>query len=146
MKNFQFGKIRPHASGKGTVGDFALHIQCSWRLVRNDCILTGSTDYYEPAVEGEDVDLDDHRSGNLQRCRLREVFSTYDEKTRSLISETDPPIVTAVHADPFGGLDLELSGGLRLQVFASGSRGEDWRFFSPGADHHFVVEGGKVHS
>ena len=35
MKNFQFGQIRPHPSGKGTVGDFALHVQCPWRFVTN---------------------------------------------------------------------------------------------------------------
>lgn len=144
MKNFQFGKIRPHPSGKGTVGDFALHVQCPWRLVTNDRILTGSADYYEPAVEGEEVNLDDRRSGNLQRKRLREVFGTYDAKTRSLINETDSLIVTAVHTDRFGGLDLELSGGFRLQVFPNGSRGENWRFFAPGNDEdHFVIEGGQ---
>lgn len=144
MKNFQFGKIRPHPLGKGTVGDFALHVQCPWRLVTNDRILTGSADYYEPADEAEEVNLDDHRSGNLQRKRLREVFATYDETTRSLLNETNALIVTAVYADRFGGLDLELSGGFRLQVFPSGSRGENWRFFSPGTDDdHFVIDGGQ---
>jgi hypothetical protein len=72
MKNFQFGEIRPHPSGKGTVGDFALHVQCPWRLVTTTQVLTGSADYYEPAVEGEDVNLDDHQSGNLSNgsaCR-----------------------------------------------------------------------------
>jgi hypothetical protein len=144
MKNFQFGKIRPHPSGKGTVGDFALHVQCPWRLVTNEGILTGSADYSEPAVEGEEVNLDDRRSGNLQRKRLREIFGTYDAETRSLINEADTLIVTAVHTDRFGGLDIELSGGFRLQVFPNGSRGENWRFFSPGNDEdHFVVEGGQ---
>jgi hypothetical protein len=144
MKSFQFGKTRPHPSGKGTVGDFALHVQCPWRLVTNDRILTGSADYCEPAVEGEEVNLDDHRSGNLQRKRLREVFGAYDAKTRSLINETNVLIVTSVHSDRFGGLDLELSGGFRLQVFPNGSHGEDWRFFSPGNDEdHFVIEGGQ---
>lgn len=110
----------------------------------SDRIVTGSADYYEPPGAGEEVNLDDHRAGNLQRKRLREVFATYDESTRSLINEADALIVTAVHADRFGGLDLELSGGFRLQVFPSGSCGEDWRFFSPGTDDdHFVIEGGQ---
>jgi hypothetical protein len=78
---------------------------------------------------------------------LREVLTTYDETTRSLINETKPPVVTAVRADPLGGLDLELSAGLRMQLFPDGSRGEDWRFFSPGAEAaHFVVKGGNVQS
>jgi hypothetical protein len=145
MKNFQFGKVRPHSSGTGTVGDFALHVQCPWRLVVNDRILTGSADYYEAAVEGQEVNLDDRRSGNLQQKRLSEVFSAYDPETRSLMNVTDALIVTAVHSDRFGGIDLELSGGYRLQVFPNGSRGEDWRFFSPGKDaDHFLVQGGLI--
>jgi hypothetical protein len=139
MKNFQFGEIRPHPSGKGTVGDFALHVQCPWRLVTTTQVLTGSADYYEPAVEGEDVNLDDHQSDNLQRKRLQALFQTYDAETRSLINQSDSLTVISLHADRFGGLDLELSGGVRLQVFPDGSRGENWRFFSPGNDKsHFI--------
>jgi hypothetical protein len=139
MKNFQFGEIRPHPSGKGTVGDFALHVQCPWRLVTTTQVLTGSADYYEPAVEGEDVNLDDHQSGNLQRKRLQALFQTYDAETRSLINQSDSLIVISLHADRFGGLDLELSGGVRLQVFPDGSRGENWCVFSPGNDEsHFI--------
>ncbi len=33
MRVFHFGKVRPAANGKGTVGEYALHIQCPWRLV-----------------------------------------------------------------------------------------------------------------
>ena len=117
MKNFQFGKIRPHPTSKGTVGDYALHVQCPWRLVTCDSILTGSADYYEPAVEGEIVNVDDCGSGNLQRKRLLEVFGAYDESTRSPINATDTLIVTTVQADRFGGLDLELSGGFRPASF-----------------------------
>jgi hypothetical protein len=139
MKNFQFGQIRPHPSGKGTVGDFALHVQCPWRFVANNRILTGSADYYESAVEGEEVNLDDRQSGNLQRKRLQEIFGTYDAETHSLINETDSLTVISVHTDCLGGFDLELSGGFQLQVFPDGSRTENWRFFSPGDDDsHFV--------
>jgi hypothetical protein len=36
MKNFQFGAIRPHPSGTGTIGQYALHVQCPWRLITDD--------------------------------------------------------------------------------------------------------------
>jgi hypothetical protein len=29
-----FGDIRPHPSGEGTIGDYALHVQCPWRFRR----------------------------------------------------------------------------------------------------------------
>jgi hypothetical protein len=139
MKNFQFGRIRSHPSGKGTVGDLALHVQCPWRLVTTTGILTGSADYYEPAVEGEEVDLNDRESGNLQRKNLRELFQSYDAETRSLVNNSDSLIVTSLDADRFGGFDLELSGGVHLQVFPDGARGENWRLFSSGDDEsHFI--------
>jgi hypothetical protein len=52
MKNFQFGNVGPHPFGKGTIGEFALHIQCSWRIVGGEGIVTGSADYYEPVEAG----------------------------------------------------------------------------------------------
>jgi hypothetical protein len=140
MKNFQFGEIRPHPSGKGTVGDFALHVQCPWRLVTTTQVLTGSADYYESAVEGVDVNQDDHQSGNLQRKRLQALFQTYDAETRSLINQSGSLTVISLRTDRFGGLDLELSGGVRLQVFPDGSSGENWRFFSPGNDEPQFIQ------
>jgi hypothetical protein len=142
MKNFQFGAIRPHPSGKGTVGSFALHIQCPWRIVTADRIITGSADYYEPPADGTDVNQDDHLQGNLQRVRLRELLGGYDPKTKSFVNEQNRLAVEAVHADRYGGISLILAGGFRLEVFPNGSDAEDWRFFSPDDNNHFVVGGG----
>jgi hypothetical protein len=47
MKNFQFGAIEPHPSGTGTVGQYALQVQCPWRIVATHGIVTESMDYYE---------------------------------------------------------------------------------------------------
>jgi hypothetical protein len=69
-------------------------------------------------------------------------FPTYDAETRSLLNESDSLTVISWDADGFGGLNLELSGGVRLQVFPDGAGNENWRFFSPGSDEpHFVHEG-----
>jgi hypothetical protein len=29
-KSMQFGNVRPHPNGKGTVGEYALHVSCAW--------------------------------------------------------------------------------------------------------------------
>lgn len=145
MKNFQFGTIYRHPSGEGTVGDYALHIQCAWRLVAPDRIVTGSADYYEPATNAAEVNLEDHLSGNRQRERLRELLGGYDRSTRSLVNETDMLVVTAVRPDQWGGLEIDLSGGFCLHLFPNGSRGEDWRFFCPTGEHeHLVIEAGEA--
>jgi hypothetical protein len=33
MKNFHFGVVGPHSSVEGTVDQYALHIQCAWRIL-----------------------------------------------------------------------------------------------------------------
>lgn len=141
MKNFQFGALRPHPSGRGTLGEYALHIQCPWRLTQIGHIVTGSEDYYQPEETDKEVDLEDWRAGNLQRKRLGEVLQSFDSATRSWVNGTDELVVESVAADDFGGFELILSGDFRVQVFPCGSRGEYWRFFEPGGDGpHLVVK------
>lgn len=144
MKNFQFGSVSPLPSGKGTIGEFALHIQCPWRIVSSESIVTGSADSSEPSEVGEDVDLNDGQKGNLQRKRLGDLLHTYDAITHSWVNTTGELVVQSVLVDDFGGLELELSGGFRLQVFPDRSSGEDWRFFAPGNEEkHVVISGGR---
>jgi len=147
MKNFQFGVIRPHPAGKGTVGEYALHIQCPWRLLHEGDIVTGSADYYEPAEMDDEVDLQDGQAGNLQRKRLGETLRSYDAATSSWINGTGELVVESIVVDDFGGFEISLSGKFRLQVFPSGSRGEYWRLFAPGSeDEHLVIDGGQISS
>jgi hypothetical protein len=114
MKNFQFGSISPNPSGKGTIGQFALHIQCPWRIVNSEGILTGSADDYEAAEVGAEVDANDLQKGNLQRKRLGDLLRSYDASTRSWVNSTAQLIVQSVLVDEFGGFELELSGDFRL--------------------------------
>jgi hypothetical protein len=145
MKNFQFGTITPHPSGKGTIGQFALHIQCPWRIVTREGILTGSADCYEPTEVGGEVVANDRQKGNLQQKRLGDLLRSYDASTHSWVNSTGQLIVRSVLVDDFAGFELELSGGFRLQVFPDGSRGEDWRFFAPGSEEgHVVISGGRA--
>jgi hypothetical protein len=156
MKNFQFGAIKTRSAGKGTVGQYALHIQCPWRMVVAECawriplkylIMSGSGDWWEPAERGDNFDWGDwneHRlTPSLQQKALAELFQKYDEGTKSWINISDDLVVQQVESDDYGGLEIHLSGGYRLQVFPDGKSGEHWRFFQPGTeDPHFVMEDG----
>jgi len=142
MKNFQFGLVRPNPSGKGTVGEYALHIQCPWRLLQSGRIVTGSADYYEPAEINKEVDLQDHQAGNLQRKRLGEILRSYDDATRSWINGTSELVVESILADDLGGFEVILSGNFRLQIFPSGSSSEYWRLFAPGSEEEHLAIGG----
>jgi hypothetical protein len=143
MKVFHFGAIRPHPRGRGTVGDYALHIQCAWRIVKRSQIVTGSADLYRPRAASE-AEPENPREG-LQEHLLEEIFTEHDEATHSLTDTTRTMIVQSVSADDHGGLEIMFSGDLRLQIFPNGSGGEDWRLLGlDNPDRHFVVSGGVI--
>ena len=75
MKGFHFGQIRSRPRG-GTMGDFALHVQCPWRIVTVGKMITGSYDYYEPADSQVDRgDWQESRpSQSLQDRHIAELF------------------------------------------------------------------------
>jgi len=139
-KNFQFGQIRPHPSGKGTVGQYALHVSCPWRITGPLGIVTGSSDRHENPASGEVVDEEDWAGSDLQAKKLSELFGGSDLETRSIVNVGPLLIVEAIKTDEHGGIELILSGGYSLQIFPDGSGQEEaWRLFIPGnKTSHFV--------
>lgn len=158
MRVLHFGPIREvesrllsrrkSKSKKGTVGDFALHIQCAWRLEDENGIVTGRTDLWEAAEDNPDIDWDTwdyDKDENLQDKRLGSLLGGYDPETRSFMNHNDLLVVENFQTDNYGGVTLFLSGGYRLVIFPAGSQGENWRFFRPGTEgNHLVISGGKI--
>jgi hypothetical protein len=145
MRVLHFGEVKPHHQGKGTVADYALHVQCPWRLVGPDGVITGSHDLRVGSRENALADPDDARSGTVQDLRLGEWLGGFDEATRSHVSISAALTVATVSADPYGGLDIGFSDGRHLQLFPDGSVVEDWRFFASGTQgRHLVIEGGRI--
>jgi hypothetical protein len=135
MRTFQFGKLRPVE--RGSVGDFALHVQCPWRIEGPDGIVTGSLDLWEPVEDNAPFDdnWDYEKSPNLQDARLEPWLSN---NKLSLV-------VKSVDADEFGGAAISFDQGFVLRLFPARTRGEDWRLFQPKIDaSHLVVSGGAV--
>lgn len=133
MRTFQFGTLRP--VNRGSVGDFALHVQCPWRIEGSEGIVTGRLDLWEPPEDDTSLDenWDYETSPNLQDARLHVWF---EQNKASLV-------VQAVDADDFGGAAVSLGQGFVLRIFPSGTRGEDWRLFQPNTEApHLVVSGG----
>lgn len=141
-KNFQFGRITPHPTGKGTVAQYALHISCPWRIIAPSGIVTGSGDRHEPPVPEEVVIEENWCRGDLQSKKLSELLGGSDPETRSILNVGALLLVQAVDADKDGEIEIALSGGYKLQVFPDGSSYEAWRLFVPGdKTTHFVFPG-----
>jgi hypothetical protein len=135
LRTFQFGTLR--AVDRGSVGEFALHVQCPWRIEGAEGIVSGRSDLWEPVEDDApfDENWDYETSPNLQDARLQRWF---ERNGASLV-------VQAVDADDFGGAAISLGQGFVLRLFPAGRRGEHWRLFRPKKDApHFVVSGGGV--
>jgi len=135
MRTFQFGTLR--AVERGSVGGFALHVQCPWRIEGPDGIVTGRMDLWEPVDEDApfDEDWDYEKSPNLQDARLERWLAEHESALA----------VNSVDADEFGGASISLGQDFLLRIFPAGTRGEDWRLFRPKSGlPHLVISGGAV--
>lgn len=139
MLVLHFGDIRPHRSGKGTVGDFALHVQCSWRFDGPSGIVTGRDDLWDyggPQKRPEHWSHEDGRS--MQDHRLSRHF-VRDESTGSWINESTRFVVTRAELTQHGEINLALSDGYAITIFPASFRLEAWRLFEPGMDSDHLV-------
>lgn len=141
LASFSFGEPRNAFAPAGDtkeVGEYALHVQCAWRIAHKDEVVVGSRDLYYPADYGDanqqipdgfDWDRDPNRRDKL----LRGLFE----------GRPGGLVVGAVSVGRGGSLCIELSDDFSLEVFPDDSLGgEYWRLFKPQSDQpHFVLTG-----
>ncbi len=100
MRVLHFGRIRKVE--KGTVGEYALDIQCPWRIEGPEGIVTRRSDLWEAAEDPPDIDWetwDYEENENLQDRRIGEMLKGYDPDTRSFVNATGWFVVEAVQGD-----------------------------------------------
>lgn len=113
-------------------GEFALHVQCAWRIMKGNGIFVGESDFQEPVtnISGSDFEKwNPLTDGNVQEHRMT-----------ALIAECVK--VSAIQFGDCGDVAIKLSGDYRIMIFPNGAKSEYWRFFSLTPDsEHFVIEG-----
>jgi hypothetical protein len=134
---FAFGDRRTITTSNGKereVGEFALHVQCPWRIVCDDKIVVGSADLHYPADETAEVPEDDW-DGVVTR-RDRRVSALFESGRRFFT-------VKQVDVGDAGALRIALDEGYALEIFPQSSvNNEDWRLFRPYLDEPQVVVSG----
>jgi hypothetical protein len=121
-----------------TVSEYALHVQCAWRICHQGHIIAGSHDRLYPPGEDfyaniEDFDWDTPGGNRLDR----RVDSLLEEKSGA------PLEILGLQADNMGGVYFRLSDGYSLEIFPDDSLPiEHWRFFQPYTNkEHFIATG-----
>lgn len=139
MLVLHFGEIRQHPSGEGTVGEYALHVQCPWRLQGPLGTITGSRDLSAYAGEGERPKTWSHEDGlSLQDRKLGSYFER-DETTRSWVNHSERFVVMSSEESGHGDVRFEFKNGMALLLFPAGSSAESWRFFVPAGGGRHVI-------
>lgn len=136
---FFFGKYIINKNKIGIerkVGEYVLHVQCSWRLVNENKILVGSKDIYMPHSqhkgEGEEFDWD------------IEGMNRFDEQAKALNEYCKARLfVEQIQADSLGGVKIYFKNNHVLELFPDDSSNDEfWRFFSYiDNSPHLVVTG-----
>jgi hypothetical protein len=138
MLVLHFGDIRPHSSGEGTVGAYALHVQCPWRFDGPSGTVTGRDDlwvYAGPGERPENWSYDDGLS--LQDKSFAGLF-VRDEDTRSWVNNSDRFTVIAAQQTNRGDVKLDLANEFAILLFPATCTSEAWRLFAPDSDRHLV--------
>jgi hypothetical protein len=130
-------KFGPRKGQAFTHGEYALHVQCGWRIVGPNGIVVGWSDLYlaagpDPYAKSDDWDWDPQGASR----RDERVAAWLDGRVH---------VVERVLADPLGGCVLLFAGGFSLEILPTSSHdGEYWRLLGAAAMPHFVVTGAGI--
>ena len=130
-------RVRTFRGNWKVVGDWALHLQCSWRIGGPQGLLVASDDRFCPAGD----------PGKAPKKWKWDTGPTrFDERVKSLLPQTAEGfgVVQKARGNRFRGVQLKLTNGLMIEIFPSDTLDregdEPWRFFQPSRkSNHFVV-------
>ncbi|WP_227936450.1 hypothetical protein [Alkalihalobacillus deserti] len=120
------------------LAEYALHIQCSWRITLNNKIVVASRDFYSPSSEW---------NGDIENFYWDiQGKNRFDERIKTFIKNKGEIKVQKIDSDDLGGLKVFLSHGYSLEAFPDSSeddeQSEHWRFLNRKDNSpHFVVTG-----
>lgn len=137
---FSFGKPLVIKNRNGTekkAAEYALNVQCSWRITKENKILVASSDIYMPSKQWNGVE--EEFEWDIQG------MNRFDEHIEKLIKNIQSQVfVESIQADNIGGLKIFFTEHFLLELFPDESTEdvEFWRIFIPGnISSHFVVMG-----
>jgi hypothetical protein len=129
MEMFEFGAQVPFTNRHGiadAAGEYALHVQCPWRIVRNGKVVVGYDDLHEdapdPSPDGADADSDRN---------LRDVLLA------GFLADGNKHVVTGCETTAAGDVRLTLDHDAVLELLpvAAAEHFEFWRLLLPTRGH-----------
>jgi hypothetical protein len=118
--------------------EYAINIQCTWRITGPEGIVVASDDLYFRAGSDPFYDLENFDWAEQGSNRSDERTSLFKDNISKKAF-----IVTSVVADSIGGLSILFNEDYSLEIFPANSLDREyWRFFNRhSSGEHFVVTG-----
>ncbi|WPP01676.1 hypothetical protein SFA35_10145 [Pseudomonas sp. HR96] len=147
MLTLQLGTLGQRRTPLGRLveaGQWALHVQCAWRVSTAAGFYVGREDYWHPAGASA--------SNRSPGDWTPDLGNRWDERMSAWIDARSAcaASIASVGSDSCGGLRLRFDDGYVLEVFPGGGEGEQWRLITwgsgdgQGQDEYFVIAGGRV--
>ena len=139
---FAFGQRRTVKGFRGDakeVGEYALHVQCAWRIRRGDQVVVGSRDLYVPADENNNNNKPEEFDWDLPGASRRDkrIAELFQNETRQFL-------VKQVQVGEAGSFSIVLDSEYVLDVFPDDSLSDEhWRIFKPSSEATQFVFSGK---
>lgn len=116
------------------VADFSLHIQTQWRFTKDDAIILGSHDIYEPYSHSVSDNWEYDIFG-----RKDEESSIFDVTAKTLNVTMSNAVVSNITISIFGDIRIVFSNGVLFETFILASRkAEQWRLIDYKAQAHTI--------
>jgi hypothetical protein len=136
MATFAFGERRKSVTGRGgprEIGEWALHVQCAWRILQGDRIIVGDRDLAYPENYQQEDPIPDEFDWDVSPNRRDQLLAS--------LFMGHAFVVRSIEVGAIGSLSIRLTEGLSLDIFPNDSVSKEyWRLFEPDKGGlHFVV-------
>lgn len=134
-----FGKPVTITTDTGTreVNEYALHVQCPWRFTKDNSVILGARDIYDPLDPALDLDSDWNWDEFDRDISKQSVF---EANSQTINENLLPLIVNGIVQNDNGDLRIEFTKNVVFEVFITGLRKyEYWRFIDFNTHEHYVV-------
>jgi hypothetical protein len=132
MATFQFGRripVNDYFNRPTEIGEYALHVQCSWRIAQGDLVLVGSRDLLYPAHYSDNDQIPEHFDWDRQPNRRDRLLSELFQDGRRGLA------VIGVDVGTGDAPRIRFGEGYSLQLFPDDSLGhEHWRLLAAQVD------------
>lgn len=138
-----YHKFKYGESKTVSIGEYALHISCTYRIRCGNDIILGKEDRFQPSrklLGSADFDWERFNDDSNAQYFDKLGNNRMDEIISMKFNELDGFIIDFVKVGKLGDISISFANNFIIEVYVdTSSDNECWRFFKANSDDHLVV-------